>query len=104
VKRERLNGLLAVQESIGHERNAAWLGRSAEVLVEAVVADRGHDHEPAGEGSAAEGDGAHLTGRTRHHKLVHLTGPAALVGRLAEVRIEHAGPYALRGSLVGAAG
>jgi tRNA-2-methylthio-N6-dimethylallyladenosine synthase len=104
VKRERLNGLLAVQESIGHERNAAWLGRSAEVLVEAVVADRGHDHEPAGEGTAAEGDGVHLTGRTRHHKLVHLTGPAALVGRLAEVRIEHAGPYALRGSLVGAAG
>jgi hypothetical protein len=33
---------------------------------------------------------------------VHLAGDAGLVGGLAAVRIEHAGPYALRGSLVGA--
>ena len=36
------------------------------------------------------------------NKLVHLAGDAALVGREVDVRIEHAGPYALRGALVGA--
>jgi hypothetical protein len=40
-----------------------------------------------------------VTGRTRHHKLVHLAGDATLVGRLVDVRVEHAGPYALRGRL-----
>ncbi|HEY0444491.1 MAG TPA: hypothetical protein VGC90_09735, partial [Candidatus Limnocylindrales bacterium] len=39
----------------------------------------------------------HLTGRSRQNKLVHLAGDPSLVGRLVRVRIEHAGPYALRG-------
>ena len=43
-----------------------------------------------------------LSGRTRGNKLVHLAGPTDLVGREVTVRIEHAGPYALRGVLVGA--
>jgi tRNA A37 methylthiotransferase MiaB len=41
----------------------------------------------------------HLTGRSRAHTLVHLEGRAELVGRLVDVRIEHAGPYSLRGAL-----
>ncbi len=41
-----------------------------------------------------------LSGRTRHSKLVHLRGSPALVGRLVTVRVEHAGPYALRGTPV----
>ena len=45
VKRRRLNELLAVQESIGLERNQAWLGREVEVLVDTVVPPRSHDHE-----------------------------------------------------------
>jgi hypothetical protein len=32
--------------------------------------------------------------------LVHLTGDEALVGQEILVRIDHAGPYALRGNLV----
>jgi tRNA-2-methylthio-N6-dimethylallyladenosine synthase len=113
VKRRRLNMLLAVQEGIGLERNRAWLGRDVEVLVDAVVPPRSHEHEPddtPGEGSgaafsvapapvAAARDGVHLSGRTRHHKLVHITGPAELVGQLVTIRIDHAGPYALRGSI-----
>jgi hypothetical protein len=38
-----------------------------------------------------------LTGRTRGNKLVHLPGPSSLVGSEVSVRVDHAGPYALRG-------
>ena len=46
-KRARLNELLALQESIGLERNGAWLGREVEVLVDSVVPPRSHEHEGA---------------------------------------------------------
>jgi tRNA-2-methylthio-N6-dimethylallyladenosine synthase len=107
-KRRRLVELLGVQESIGHERNRAWLGREAEVLVDTVVPPRSHDHEDEEAEGAAESrdafahlaDGVvHLAGRSRENKLVHVAGPPALVGSLVRVRIEHAGPYALRGAL-----
>jgi tRNA-2-methylthio-N6-dimethylallyladenosine synthase len=110
VKRRRLNELLALQEPIGLERNRAWLGRAVEVLVDAIVPARAHDHVDADEPglkSAApasvmtsmqdEKDSVRLSGRTRQNKLVHLTGSAAWLGSLVQVRIEHAGPYALRG-------
>jgi tRNA-2-methylthio-N6-dimethylallyladenosine synthase len=105
VKRRRLNDLLAVQEGIGLARNQAWLGREVEVLVDGVTPPRAHDHDApdAHDPPADAGPGApRLSGRTRGNKLVHLVGDAGLVGSLAAVRIEHAGPYALRGSLVGA--
>lgn len=108
VKRRRLNRLLALQEEIGHERNRAWLGRTVEVLVDEVASARSHDHGQ-GDGVGEERpvpwrgplpDGfARLGGRTRHNKLVHLAGPPSLVGELVPVRVEHAGPYSLRGSL-----
>ena len=40
-----------------------------------------------------------LAGRTRQGRLVHLVGSPGLVGRLVGVRIEHAGPFSLRGCL-----
>ncbi len=108
-KRRRLNTLLAIQEAIGLERNEAWLGREVEVLVDAKDPGRPHDHadREAGPGTAPEDGlvatpGSRLSGRSRGNKLVHLAGDPALVGRTVAVRIEHAGPYALRGTLVGA--
>jgi tRNA-2-methylthio-N6-dimethylallyladenosine synthase len=117
VKRRRLNELLALQEPIGLERNRAWLDRTVEVLVDTIVPPRTHDHEEGGDGAAPGGhegaagrvEGTHsargqgsdlvrLSGRTRQNKLVHLSGPAAWLGSLVEVRVEHAGPYALRGT------
>jgi tRNA-2-methylthio-N6-dimethylallyladenosine synthase len=95
VKRRRLNALLALQERIGLERNESWIGRTVEVLVDAVVASKAHDHDGGGEPRRSR-----VSGRTRHHKLVHLEGDPTLVGRFVDVRIEHAGPYALRGNLV----
>ena len=112
-KRRRLNQLLALQEPIGLERNRAWLGRDVEVLVDTIVPPRSHEHAnadepmvvggPSGRATGAgEGAEVHLTGRTRQNKLVHLTGPSSWLGQLVDVRIDHAGPYALRGEpLVG---
>jgi tRNA-2-methylthio-N6-dimethylallyladenosine synthase len=103
VKRRRLNELLAKQERIGLERNQAWLGREVDVLVDAVapVRSHGHDHVDA---AAADPDPAGpttvVTGRTRGNKLVHVPGDAALVGHEVRVRVDHAGPYALRASVV----
>jgi tRNA-2-methylthio-N6-dimethylallyladenosine synthase len=109
VKRRRLNELLALQEPIGLQRNRTWLARDVEVLVDAIIPPRSHEHEGAedpivlGAGSRSSdraGEGSvpvHLAGRTRQNKLVHLTGPASWLGQLVEVRVEHAGPYALRG-------
>jgi tRNA-2-methylthio-N6-dimethylallyladenosine synthase len=109
VKKRRLVDLLKVQEVIGHERNRAWLARTTEILVDQVVTPRIHDHDEDDEALGASEsrnafaglpDGiAHLVGRSRENKLVHVAGPPDLLGRLVHVRIEHAGPYALRGSL-----
>ena len=109
-KRRRLNALLALQEPIGLERNRAWLGRDVEVLVDTVARERSHDHdepEAVGQEMAGEGSGpwgvrpgpgeVALSGRTRGNKLVHLAGPTDWLGRLVTVRVQHAGPYALRG-------
>ncbi|HEV7811070.1 MAG TPA: MiaB/RimO family radical SAM methylthiotransferase [Candidatus Limnocylindrales bacterium] len=106
VKRERLNELLALQEAIGLERNRAWLGQEAEVLVDTVTPPRTHDHEAdpdatvTAETGPALRNGPRVAGRSRQNKLVHLPGGADLVGRIVTARIDHAGPYALRGTIV----
>jgi tRNA-2-methylthio-N6-dimethylallyladenosine synthase len=99
VKRERLNRLLAVQEAIGLERNRAWVGRTIDVLVDTSTKTPGHGH--GDDGAAGGRDAAdHVSGRTRGNKLVHMIGDATYVGREVAVRIDHAGPYALRGTVV----
>jgi tRNA-2-methylthio-N6-dimethylallyladenosine synthase len=100
VKRRRLNELLAVQESIGLERNREWIGREAVVLVDAMTPPRSHDHDS--DDDAAPARGPQVSGRTRQNKLVHLAGGPELVGRTVRVRVDHAGPYALRGSILAA--
>jgi tRNA-2-methylthio-N6-dimethylallyladenosine synthase len=105
VKRERLNELLAIQDGIGLARNQAWLGLGVEVLVDTRTPARAHAHdgEPAAAGKAAAVQAptdTRVSGRTRQNKLVHVVGGDDLVGRLVTVRIDHAGPYALRGTPV----
>jgi tRNA-2-methylthio-N6-dimethylallyladenosine synthase len=111
-KRRRLNTLLALQEGIGLRRNEAWVGREVEVLVDTVTPPRSHEHEANAGGAPGEGSAGRppvapppagyvrMSGRSRQNKLVHLTGDRDLVGRLVTVRVEHGGPYALRGSVV----
>src|SRR4029077_7821785 len=57
-KRRRLNTLLDLQAGIGLERNRAWLGRRMEVLVDAVVPPRSHDHDADDAPAAESGGGA----------------------------------------------
>ena len=83
VKAERLQRVQAVETRIARERNAACLGKVQTILVEGVNA-KGQPH-----------------GRTRAGRLVHLDAPAR-AGALADVRIEHAGPFALRGTALDA--
>ena len=64
----------------------------ADFAAHADGADGGDVHGPS-----AEAVGPRVAGRSRQNKLVHLAGGPELVGRLVTVRIEHAGPYALRG-------
>ncbi|MBA3959721.1 MAG: MiaB/RimO family radical SAM methylthiotransferase [Chloroflexi bacterium] len=101
-KRARLNRLLDLQERISTARNAAWLGRTTEVLFDGVREEKSHGHAsgqgPAGT-SSTETPGSRLTGRNREHRLVHLTGSPDLVGRRVAVTIERTGPYALAGSI-----
>ena len=105
-KRRRLVALLDLQEAIGLERNVAWLGRTAEVLVDTIVPPRAHDHDdretevttPSRDAFAGLPVGiVHLAGRSRENKLVHLAGSPELLGVEVRVAIDHAGPYALRG-------
>jgi tRNA-2-methylthio-N6-dimethylallyladenosine synthase len=97
-KRRRLNALLALQEGVGLERNRDWLGRTTDVLVDTVTPPRSHDHDDGSDADRSTGHVA-LSGRNREHRLVHLTGTPDLVGRIVSVRVDHAGPYALRGTV-----
>ena len=108
VKRRRLNDLLALQEGIGldgtgpgsagrpRSSSSRWSARGATITTRPSTTSR-RQGRAATVGAAGEDVG--LTGRNREHKLVHLVGPASLLGTLVDVRVDHAGPYALRGSL-----
>ncbi len=91
-KKRRLQALLELQEGIGRVANEAWVGRTTEVLVDQVRKAPVHgDHEAA--------TTPRVSGRNRENKLVHFDGGPELIGRLVSVEIDHAGPYALSGSI-----
>ncbi|MYI86545.1 MAG: TRAM domain-containing protein [Dehalococcoidia bacterium] len=83
VKSERLQRVNAIEERISREINESLLGATQEILVEGVSMKGQH------------------YGRTRTGKLVHLDAPAR-PGALVDVHIDHAGPFALRGTAVDA--
>jgi tRNA-2-methylthio-N6-dimethylallyladenosine synthase len=91
-KKRRLQALLDLQEGIGLEANRAWVGQTTEVLVDQQRPPSAHN---------GSGPGPRMAGRNRNNKLVHFDGPETLLGSLVNVRVEHAGPYALVGSLDG---
>jgi tRNA-2-methylthio-N6-dimethylallyladenosine synthase len=82
-KRERLRFLNTVVSEVSHRRNKRYLGKSVEVLVEGRSARAAN----------------RLSGRTRSNKIVNFEGSEDLVGRLIDVTIDAANPWALRGSL-----
>jgi tRNA-2-methylthio-N6-dimethylallyladenosine synthase len=80
-KRRRVSVLNARQQRAQQRMNARRVGGRDEVLIDTV----------AGPGR--------LSGRTRHFRIVHVDGPAALLGRTVEVEITGAGPNSLTGKL-----
>ncbi|HJS59570.1 MAG TPA: tRNA (N6-isopentenyl adenosine(37)-C2)-methylthiotransferase MiaB [Vicinamibacteria bacterium] len=77
-KKRRFQVLNAHQQRRQERLNAARVGTSEEVLVDAV-----------------ERDG--LSGRTRDFRIVHFEGPAEWLGRMVDVDIVGSGPNSLRG-------
>lgn len=82
VKRERLHAVERVQERVAGEINAALVGQTHEVLVEAQRKGR-------------------WEGRTRTNKLVFFDHDESWLGRLALVRIDKATAWSLQGEVVG---
>jgi tRNA-2-methylthio-N6-dimethylallyladenosine synthase len=80
-KMRRFQELEELQESVSLEINASYLEREVEVLVEKKR--RGQ-----------------WIGRTDTNKLVFFESEAGLRGELVKIRIEHTGPWSLRGALV----
>jgi len=79
-KKERLNKIEQLQESIGAEINAQLSGRIVEVLVE-------------------ETKGGKWQGRTRTGKIVFFSDNNDYLGQLVKVRIEKTTPWSLQGRL-----
>ncbi len=82
TKAEWLHRVEEVEHRISEEINATYVGAVQSILVEGIR-------------------GEQPFGRTQTGKLVHLDAPAR-VGSLVDVRIEHAGPFSLRGTPVDA--
>ncbi|MBT9148905.1 MAG: tRNA-2-methylthio-N(6)-dimethylallyladenosine synthase [Dehalococcoidia bacterium] len=80
-KGDRLRQVEEAQERIAIERNALFLGRTVEVLVEGRK-------------------GTRWQSRTRTGKLVFFNSDYGCLGQLVQVKIDHAGPWSLQGTPV----
>ncbi len=82
-KFERLRFLNTVVGDVSHKINKRYLGKRVEVLVEGV----------------SQRDESRLSGRTRTNKIVNFEGDKSLTGKLVDVEVQSANPWALRGTL-----
>jgi tRNA-2-methylthio-N6-dimethylallyladenosine synthase len=80
-KNRRFQLLNTLQQGRQRQRNEALVGETYEVLIESVDAP------------------GRVSGRTPHFRIVHLDGPAELIGRSVRAEITGAGPNALQGRL-----
>ncbi len=84
TKRARNLALLEAQDAFSEAANRALLGATVEVLLDDV----------------SKTDASRLSGRTPGNRIVHVGADAALVGRLARVRVTDVTAHSLRGDLV----
>jgi tRNA-2-methylthio-N6-dimethylallyladenosine synthase len=82
-KGRRLDLLQQKQKQIQYSRNAAFMGRQLEVLVEGKARSR-----------------LRLMGRLSNNKIVNFDGPDALMGRFIQVEITGFSPNSLKGSWI----
>jgi tRNA-2-methylthio-N6-dimethylallyladenosine synthase len=83
-KQKWFDKLLAVQNRISREKNAKYVGKTLEVLVDGVSEDPNYD----------------LTARTEGFKLVHICGSEDLIGQTVQVEIERSSTVALFGKVI----
>ena len=83
-KQKWFDKLLAVQNRISREKNAEYVGKTVEVLVDGVSEDPNYD----------------LTARTDGFKLVHLRGGKELIGKTVRAEIERSSTVALFGKVM----
>ena len=83
-KQKWFDKLLAVQNRISREKNAEYVGKTVEVLVDGVSEDPNYD----------------LTARTDGFKLVHLRGDKTLIGKTVCAEIERSSTVALFGKVM----
>ncbi|SFS60303.1 tRNA (N6-isopentenyl adenosine(37)-C2)-methylthiotransferase MiaB [Marininema halotolerans] len=85
VKKERLQRLNRLQETISRRKNEELRGQIIEVLVE----------------GESKKNPEVLSGRTRANKLVNFRAPKHLIGQFVQVRIDEPKTWTLSGTLVG---
>jgi len=83
-KQKWFDKLLAVQNRISREKNAEYVGKTVEVLVDGVSEDPNYD----------------LTARTEGFKLVHLNGDKNLIGKTVRAEIQRSSTVALFGKVM----
>ncbi len=83
-KQKWFDKLLAVQNRISREKNAEYVGKTVEVLVDGVSEDPNFD----------------LTARTEGFKLVHLNGSEDLIGKTVRAEITRSSTVALFGKVM----
>ena len=78
LRRVELEKAQAAVQTVDNQR---WLGQTVEVLVEDTARGK-------------------WRGRSPQNRLVHFAAEGAWVGELVQVRVDHAGPWSLRGELI----
>ena len=86
-KSRRIVALQALQREVQSSLNAALVGRTVDVLIDAASRRRASD----------------VSGRTSSNVVVNLPGSAAWIGRTVPVRIERSGPHSVSGRRVDSA-
>ena len=83
-KSRRLMILQEFQRKIQLERNARFVGKELEILVE----------------GKSQRDTEDLMGRTTENKIINFSGPSQLLGKFANVRVTNFSPNSLQGKLI----
>lgn len=97
-KMARLNELLDLQENVTEEKNQALVGKITTVLVE------GKSRKKRQGGGETTDSPSQMTGRTESGKIVHFRADNVQPGMILEIKIEHAYPHSLWGTVQGSLG
>ncbi len=84
VKSDRMQRLLALQNSISYEKNLDSVGKTLRVLAE----------------GPSKNDPEMFTGRAESNKLVHFRGSDDCIGKFLNIKITRAEPFNLHGEIV----